>query len=193
LLLWLIETDVFQLPQLHKHLNVVRNLMIEDKYRTGTKRFFAALIDGLVFIPFMFLDNYVRSINNNSLIILTTSIITLSSVAYSVFFHAKYGQTLGKMAVDIKVVDVSEAKPISIRQAFIRDGIWFGIEVAGIIYFSLQLMKTASGNIVSENYDGFIDIVSFSWVVLELVSMLTNAKRRAIHDFLAKTVVVGTK
>ncbi len=31
LLLWLIETDVFQLPQLHKHFNVSRHPFFADK------------------------------------------------------------------------------------------------------------------------------------------------------------------
>ena len=31
---------------------------------------------------------------------------------------------------------------------------------------------------------------SFGWTALELVSMLTNRKRRALHDFIAGSVVV---
>ena len=30
----------------------------------------------------------------------------------------------------------------------------------------------------------------FGWTLLEVLTMLTNAKRRAIHDFIAGTVVV---
>jgi len=38
--LWLIETDVFQLPQLHKHLNVVRHLQPDTmKYEEFITRF----------------------------------------------------------------------------------------------------------------------------------------------------------
>jgi len=31
---------------------------------------------------------------------------------------------------------------------------------------------------------------SLVWFVAELVTMLTNAKRRAVHDFIARSVVV---
>jgi hypothetical protein len=32
--------------------------------------------------------------------------------------------------------------------------------------------------------------ILFGWMLLEAVTMLTNAKRRAIHDFIAGTVVI---
>jgi uncharacterized RDD family membrane protein YckC len=33
---------------------------------------------------------------------------------------------------------------------------------------------------------------SIGWFLLEVVTMLTNSKRRALHDLIAKTVVVRT-
>jgi uncharacterized RDD family membrane protein YckC len=33
-------------------------------------------------------------------------------------------------------------------------------------------------------------IIAFSWFLLELITMLTNKKRRAVHDYIAGSVVV---
>jgi uncharacterized RDD family membrane protein YckC len=41
-------------------------------------------------------------------------------------------------------------------------------------------------------YSGFTNNPLFWWMVLELVTMLMNPKRRAIHDLIAKSVVVKT-
>ncbi len=35
-------------------------------------------------------------------------------------------------------------------------------------------------------------IIVFGWWIAEIITMLTNEKRRAIHDYIAGTVVVRT-
>ncbi len=35
--------------------------------------------------------------------------------------HGRYGQTLGKMATRVKVIDVTEEIEVTYRQAFLRD------------------------------------------------------------------------
>jgi len=35
-----------------------------------------------------------------------------------------------------------------------------------------------------------LDVAGFSWFILEVITMLTNSKRRALHDWIAGTVVV---
>jgi hypothetical protein len=36
----------------------------------------------------------------------------------------------------------------------------------------------------------FWSFVAVGWFLLEIATMLTNAKRRALHDYIARTVVV---
>jgi uncharacterized RDD family membrane protein YckC len=45
---------------------------------------------------------------------------------------------------------------------------------------------------VLNNYDNFTLIVALVWILLELITMLANKKRRAIHDFIAGSVVIRT-
>ena len=114
-------------------------------------------------------------------------------VAYTVFFHSRYGQTLGKMATRVKVVDLSE-RPIGMRQALWRDGptillclagAAFGIRAAmnGINPFKIDNQAALPPQLVYAN---------LIWILAEYVTMLTNKRRRAIHDWIAGTLVIRT-
>jgi uncharacterized RDD family membrane protein YckC len=37
-----------------------------------------------------------------------------------------------------------------------------------------------------------LSYVSLGWFITEVVTMLTNKKRRALHDFIANTVVINS-
>ena len=115
--------------------------------------------------------------------------------AYSVFMHGRYGQTLGKMCTGVKVLDLSEAG-LSFRQAFLRD----------IVPILLSFMVLVNGlPRVAAGLDPYPESSEFNWVdelslygslvwfAAELVTMLTNARRRALHDFIAGSVVVRVR
>ena len=167
---------------------------MEDKYKTGLKRFLAVIVDGLVFTPLIVIEEfYIRTTGDLIIIATWTLLFTVISFLYSILLHAKYGQTLGKMAVKVKVVDISETKNIGLKQAFLRDSVWVAITIAGIIYFiTLTTSKGPLTENIINSYDDFTALTGLIWIVLELLTMLTNHKRRAIHDFIARTVVVKT-
>src|ERR1043166_6056926 len=95
-------------------------------------RFCAKFIDGLVFmvvaIPFFILmfSTAMRPSAGQTTNVVGLAlnfggqlVFSLFSIAYSTFFHGKWGATLGKMAVGIKVV-TPEGSPISFARAFGR-------------------------------------------------------------------------
>ncbi len=165
--------------------------MMESKYQTGWARFWAAFIDGLVFLPLGFIEDYFLLPTENKLGMISWIIFTaLLSYAYSVLLHAKYGQTLGKMALKVKIIDQSETKSITFRQAFMRDSVGMAISLVAVIFLFFQF---ADVKLIEKNYDEFLMPWFFSWIIIELVTMLFNQKRRAVHDFIAGTVVVRTK
>ncbi len=164
------------------------------KYKTGLRRLGAAIIDSLVFISLFFADNFVREhIDNKIGLVLWLIFYMLLSFSYTVVMHYKYGQTIGKMVTKIKVLALDESNTLSLRQAFLRDSFYILVQTAGYIYFAIQLIQTnISTTELLENIDAFVGIAFLLWVLLELVSMLTNDKRRAIHDFMAGSVVIKT-
>jgi uncharacterized RDD family membrane protein YckC len=163
---------------------------MERKYQTGSSRFWAALIDGLIFLPLGLLEDFVLLPTENKFGFMVWIIFNiLLSCAYSVLLHAKYGQTLGKMVMKVKIVDDSETKPITLEQAFMRDIVGIAIMAIAIIYL---FIKFADIEVIEKGYDDFLIPWAFSWTAIELVTMLANSKRRAVHDFIAGTVVVQT-
>lgn len=166
-----------------------------DKYHTSGARFGAALIDGIIFLPISFLNNYLIEVLSSSagLLILWTLVLMCIYQFYSIFLHGKYGQTFGKMAMGVKIVTYPEELPISYFQAFIRDLPYFSIYfLQTVILIATILFPYLSYN---SSLMTTLEIVSHAgtvWVFIEIISMLFNDKRRAVHDFIAKTVVIKT-
>ena len=105
--------------------------------------------------------------------------------------HGRRGQTLGKMACKVVVLDVSE-RPLSMRQAVLRD-------IFGVVLLPIGLAINISGILrgidisLPANFTAIDWIITYSaigWFLIEVVTMLTNDKRRALHDFIAGSVVI---
>jgi uncharacterized RDD family membrane protein YckC len=165
-----------------------------DKYKTFGPRFWAGFIDGLVFLPISLFDGYLQSPARGPIILISWAIVSYSAFwLYSVSLHARYGQTLGKRAMHVKVMDVSEERIPSLRQAFLRDVGYIALNASSMVYFIYVVVahRYITG---TEQVNGLPGIVlvfaSLGWFLLEVITMLTNSKRRAIHDLIAKTVVL---
>lgn len=161
-----------------------------EKYQITRERFWASVIDGIVIIPIVVLNEYISE-NQTSDVVLIASLIIFTAVTYlySVVMHAFFGQTIGKMLMRIRVFDVLEI-PITFRQAVLRDIVPL---IAGVALLCADVYFISTDRQNPDEYDAFYNIANnilLAWTVLELVSMLTNEKRRSIHDFIAGTVVV---
>jgi uncharacterized RDD family membrane protein YckC len=168
--------------------------MSDAKYHTGFRRLGAAIIDGIIFTPFLMMDLWILNQTDNVWIIFVwTAFNAALYYLYSIFFHYKFGRTIGKWVVGIKVLDSSETKLLSLRQAFLRDSLYLVIQIIGLLYFLFLVAKTGDLDIIIMDYRNFIDYSFLCWMLLELLSMLTNDKRRAIHDWLAGSVVIVAK
>jgi uncharacterized RDD family membrane protein YckC len=111
---------------------------------------------------------------------------------YSVVLHGLYGQTLGKMAMGIKVIDVGEERPMTIWQAFLRESVFIFFNTIFLcysIYFVLNDVPRDGSELA--HIDTVVLVLAYVWFFAEIGSCLTNYKRRAIHDFIAGTVVVN--
>jgi uncharacterized RDD family membrane protein YckC len=112
---------------------------------------------------------------------------------YSVSLHALRGQTIGKKAQHVKVMDVSEERIPSLRQAIVRDigGITAGIfGMLCFIYIVVAHKYGGTDDLLNHWPWRILVFANLGWFVLELTTMLTNSKRRALHDLIAGTVVV---
>jgi uncharacterized RDD family membrane protein YckC len=170
-------------------------MTVQPKYQTFVKRFIAGILDGLVFFPFGFMDEYINTINNAAVVISWAFIYATARIMYVVIGHGKYGHTLGKRAMGIKVLDLDEKNIIGYKRAFLRESVWILAEIAALIWLSFT---HTTSSIIIPGYDdtstfiATLDFVIVFWFVAELVTMMFNKKRRAVHDFMAGSVVVDT-
>lgn len=170
---------------------------VDMKFKTFWRRFWAAAIDSTVFWPLFLINNWVwLTFKEHSVLLLFWFILFSTAVhIYDIIFHGVFGQTLGKMAVNVKVIAVAGHK-LTMSQAFRRD-------MVPLFFFALSLgfdgPKIFSGIYPQDpafiKFDFIFFLTLFSglgWFIAEVITMLTNRRRRAIHDYIAGSVVVKT-
>lgn len=178
----------------------------EHRYKTFWARILASWTDGLALMPAGILFSYLLHPETTLweaarwLAVIVFVSDNIYSWFYSIFMHGRWGQTVGKMVTRVRVVDAETEEPISYRKAFLRDA------VPILLVFPLharslyQLMTGAEYPEIQSNLDlsapagaiAWTTFITLIWWFAEIVTMLTNEKRRAIHDFIAGTVVVRT-
>ncbi|TDD32407.1 RDD family protein [Actinomadura sp. KC06] len=101
-------------------------------------------------------------------------IVFLVGFAYYTIMHAKWGQTLGKKAVGIRLVKASDYSAVSWGQAIGRQAFVYAITLTTA---TLNLLNPAAGIL------GLAGLLDTAWI-------LWDERRQALHDKVAKTVVV---
>lgn len=163
------------------------------KYQTFWPRFWAGFVDGLVFLPITLLDGVFFSSDRGRFFLIMWSVVSYTAYwLYSVMLHARYGQTLGKMALRVKVLDLSEERIPTLRQAVMRDIGYIFLNTLSLAYLIYLIIvgRYTLGAEVTTRPGQVLAWAGFGWFLLEIVSMATNKKRRAFHDFIAGTVVI---
>jgi len=165
-------------------------------------RFGALLLDFLVFSPIMGLTLWLS--HNFRLFNLYYFMPgLLIGLLYSVYLVRRYGGTPGKLLMGLRITRV-DFSPIGYREAILRhapDFILGAISSAAIIIASLEmtdseylsLTTTMQWKALRERTPSWynaIQTIHSIWMWSELLVLLTNRKRRALHDFIAGTVVI---
>lgn len=166
-----------------------------EKYNTIGPRFLAALIDSLLIIPVsIFTVAFANVFNSEKSNFVFTIGMSAIPVLYTMLMHAYYGQTLGKMAMKVKVLDISE-RPITFTQAVIRSLPQLLSVFLTASSLSNQMLSETNGALTNEFLGiavGVTYVLYFVWSIGDIISALITEKKRALHDFIAGTVVVRT-
>lgn len=178
-----------------------RTFALSERYSTFGPRMWTGIVDSFVLWPVGLISTALLSLNiPRTLAALLVIVESLAWLLYTVAMHARYGQTVGKMVTKVRVVDFRTEGSISWRQAWLREGIpmvlslgFLGWEVFLILTGSVSPSALASGEVLPAS-KGFWLLTALPglWFIAEILTMLTNEKRRALHDFIAGTVVVRT-
>jgi uncharacterized RDD family membrane protein YckC len=160
-----------------------------EKYRTLLPRFCAIILDIILLLPLGIIAELIKSaeFSQETKFALFLA-LNLAQTFYVIVMHGLFGQTVGKMLMKVKVLDVSESA-IKFRQAVIRDlpQLLFTI---GSFIFLYPLSPDQIDPNSPDYWKNPIFVLMFVWGVSDALAVLTNDKRRALHDYLAGTVVV---
>lgn len=165
----------------------------QEKYKTGLKRFLAAWADGSIVGIFTLWFESQLFFSNSENQALYFSIIIATPMLYSILMHGLWGWTLGKRILRLKVVRNLDENKINFLQAGLRDIVPL-LLVVFCIYSFANISITSDTN-VFVRYESLFNLVNYMyglWLLLEIITMLFNKKRRALHDFIANTVVIDT-
>jgi uncharacterized RDD family membrane protein YckC len=163
------------------------------------KRIFAGIIDGVLYIPILILP-YQFHYSSGISFILMSSCLMVISYSYIIIFMTIRGQTIGKMFVKIKVTKVDGNK-IKFKQSFIRSSVDLSFSFLIIITYFIILGHLPESSFSNISYQEVIKLFHTPllepanwlmnlWFLSEFVTLLFNNKRKALHDFLAGTVVL---
>ena len=165
---------------------------VKHRYTTFWPRFWARILDTMILAPILFLFSFTFSqLESTFLRVLDYGVVSIAVLAYSIWMHGTFGQTLGKMACRVSVLDVSE-QPLTMHQAAMRD--IFGIVLLPFawainiprIFHGIDILKPENATPI----DYLFLNLGLCWFLLECATILTNRKRRALHDFIAGSIVV---
>lgn len=162
-----------------------------NKYSTFGWRILASFVDGVVMVPvaapFMLVEFEIASWAY------WFSGLGLSVIgnAYNILLHWRYGQTLGKMAVGLRVVDHPTEGPLTFSQAVLRDlpNMAFQVLSSVAIFYLLisGIDPQAEAYKIAETYPTY---GLFAFMMVNVFVCITNVQNRAVHDMLASTVVI---
>ena len=170
----------------------------QNKYLTFWRRFWAYVFDTLIIgAPLAVVAVVALVTGNKDLIESATSpqvlvLLQLAAIAYYVILHGSRGQTVGKMITGVKVLDVSESRAVGWRQAIVRDVVPLLAAATATIYvFTFgAIPEGAEATDRALVVRIVIGLIVPIWALVEIVTQPFNRKRRALQDFISRTVVV---
>ena len=181
-------------------------------YAGFSYRFVALLIDNLVMLGFIgfiifasILLNYLSVPPLFSFCVLSL-ISILTPLFYNIYLVGKWGQTPGKMLVQIKIVRLNGSQ-IEWVNAWFRYLVDIVFLIIYVISDYAQILETPQIHSWCQTFESkpffaaeHLPPILFWWLIIrlawyfyfwsEVLVLLTNQKRRAIQGFIAATVVI---
>lgn len=174
----------------------------ENIYAGFWRRFGAFLIDFLITTPIILGLIYINNLDRMNA--LYTYIPTqIFFLIYYIYFVKLWGGTPGKLITKIKIVR-KDGKPVRWREAILRHAIQWALGLPmGIVVLMPLLGMTDSEFLavgavermkqtmeVAPDWYKFTNWMNQIWIWSEFIVLLFNKRKRALHDYVAGTVVI---
>ena len=174
------------------------------RYAGFWPRLSAILLDMVILSPLIAVSFWTLTASRTTALLFEVP-LALAFAFYNIYFVGRWGQTVGKMALKIRVVALDGADA-GFERAFYRHAVDLAFSLATSALSIYALLSVTDHEYSMLVFDDRLDLVerktgawtsilnwlSLAWVGSELVVLLFNNKRRALHDFIAGTVVIHT-
>lgn len=164
-------------------------------HATFMQRMYAFIVDCIVFIPLNLLGNFnLLSIKSLAL----TIFVSMAWCIYKPLMEWKYGATLGKMALKIRVVG-EDLKAISLNQAALRFLPYFAVSLSflfstfaifGIDGFYEATSMEAFQNLEPEMSRFDTTQLTVFFFIFSCSAIMLDEKKQAIHDRIGQTYCI---
>lgn len=162
--------------------------MVRSVYKTAARRLFAAIIDSGAWLAILFALDFQLQKHLNLKTYKLWQIYSLQLFwMYSFFLHGLNGETLGKRIMKIKLIDFESRLSTSFGLAFRRELPFI------LVQFTIGVILYLKPGAPVTDVSYFILLLNATgafWLVLELATMFTNKRRRAIQDYIGGTLVI---
>jgi uncharacterized RDD family membrane protein YckC len=172
------------------------------EYAGFWRRFLAFWVDVVVFLPIFGLT-YLLSWHSRLFYLYWFIPGQIIGLWFYVYLVVRYGGTPGKLLLKTRIAMV-DGSQVTMKAAVLRYSVLcvlstfssLGYIMASLAmtddaYFSLSFSKRAAAMAeLAPPWFSTIDVLMQVWIWGELFTVLFNTKRRAVHDFLAGTVVI---
>ncbi len=167
------------------------------------KRIIASLIDLFILLPFVFLP-FLFTYSSKSMYIVVRIIVPLISYSYIIGLEGYRGQTIGKILTKIRIMANNGTKAGYIR-AIKRSSVNIALYIVSFIFACFALVKIPSSDFsgltfseaglliqqhVELKSDIWLQMLNLLWMLSEFFVLNFNKRKRALHDFIAGTVVL---
>jgi len=175
----------------------------ERVYAGFWRRFCALWVDFFIVMPLAFFLLWLEGFDKTLAIVITIPSTALFSM-YHVYFNARYGGSLGKLTVGIRVTRPDGSK-IGWTEAIARSAVdtvfalvtlcfqvWALTRISGADYSNATGIFEQARLLQSHrpSWASQVDILHQVWIWSELIILLLNKRKRALHDFIAGTIVI---
>lgn len=163
------------------------------------------ILDTVFMLPIIFLILYINGLGKN-----VYFYTLLPNLAFALWYHIylpkKYGGTPGKLAAGVKIIRL-DGKAIGWKEATLRYSVMLVLTILSSIWMAACLLQADDTTFkslgwlqrtrylmtLSPGFFKFYNWASKIWIYSEFIVLLTNKRKRAIHDFIAGTVIVRAK
>ena len=164
-------------------------------------RFASLLLDGFIMAPIGLLAFWMPT--PRFLALFYFLLIFLLALFCEVYLVRRWGGTPGKLVMDLRILR-TDGRPVGYREATLRAGPNLIFNPLGAVALCVAASQVTVSHYratpflnrlqqlanLAPRWHHSVDVAFYVWSWGELLVLLSNRRRRALHDFIAGTVVV---